>query len=721
VSDSGGRDVTQELRLPWDDDPERPGHERELQLARQAAEASEQQVRVLQQIVADLAAAPTQAEVAEAVVRAPEAAFGAASSSVYLVDAERDQIIAVTSTDPTTGNWDDMPRSSPRAVARVAERGDLHVVGSVGEAEAHFPDLVGAMRRSGRGTVVLLPLTAGPADERRESDTLGVLAFSFTEERKLSDGELRVVRLLGQQAGQALDRARLYDDARRREDRITFLAETSRALDELHRLLPRARRLVERLVPAIADWAAVRLEVGPAGVREEVGGPAPDPDRLAERMAAVTATGAAVFPAEDDPQGFVVLPLMVRGRVIGTLAARIAEDRRLDELERLFLTDLADRAGLALENARLYEQERQIAHTLQRSLLAGDLPRGDSRFALETHYQAAAQDMEVGGDWYDAFKITADKLAVVVGDVVGRGIDAATTMGQLRSAVRALASASGGPARLLEGLDRFVERVEAARMATVAYAEVDLSTGDLTYACAGHLPPLLHEPAGAPEFLTRARSAPLGSRAGDTTRTEQRRRLRPGSRLLLYTDGLIERRTRPIDKGFEILAREYARRRDAPLPGLAAGLADTLVGRDHADDVCLLCLTLGTEERIERSIGADRMQIALLRADLRGWLDAHGVDPQCTEAVLLACSEAVENAIEHGYRDDPFGMIDVVATVTAGTVEVRVTDHGTWRDVSADAALGRGMQLIRQSMDQVTFERDDGTTVTMRRRRQAAP
>ena len=711
--------MTSELRLPWDDEPEWRGYERELLLARSAAEQAERWVRVLQQIVADLAAASTQAEVAEAVIRAPGPAFGAAGGSVYLVDPERDRLVAVASTDPAAGGPDDMPRSSPRAVARVAERGDLHVVGSLGEAEVHFPDLAGSMRRSRRDTVVLLPLTTGPAEEKGVAETLGVLAFGFTEERRLSDGELRVVRLLGQQAGQALDRARLHDAARRRDERLTFLAETSRALDEPPRLLPRARRLVERVVPEHAGWAAVRLEVGPTGVREEAGGPAPAADRLAERIATVTATGEAAFPAEDDPLGCAVLPLTARGRVLGTLAVRVPHDRRCDGPERLFLADLADRAGVALENARLYEQERQIARTLQRSLLVGDLPHGDSRFAVETHYQAAAQEMEVGGDWYDAFMITGDKLAVVVGDVVGRGIDAATTMGQLRSAVRALASASAGPARLLEGLDRFVERVETARMATVVYGEVDLATGDLTYACAGHLPPLLHEPVGTPEFLMRARSAPLGSRAGDTTRTEHRRHLRPGSRLLLYTDGLIERRTRSIDKGFEILAREYARRRDAPLPGLAAGLADTLVGRDHADDVCLLCLTLGTEERIERSIGADRMQIALLRADLRGWLDAHGVDSPCRDAVLLACSEAVANAVEHGYRDDPFGMIDVVATVTADAVEVRVTDHGTWRGAT-DAARGRGLQLIRQSMDQVLFDHGGGTTVTMRRRREAA-
>ena len=698
---------------------ERRGYEQELLNARRRAEDSERRVRVLQQIVADLAAAPTEAEVAEAVVRAPEPAFGATSSSIYLIDTERDTIVAVASTDPTTGNWDDMPRSSARAVARVAERGDLHVVGSLTEAKQHFPDLVDNMRRSGRNTVVLLPLTTGPSDDAAAAETLGVLAFSFTGERKLTDGELRVVRLLGQQAGQALDRARLYDEARRREDRVVFLSETTRSLDELHRLLPRARRLVDRVVPEIADWASVRLSVGPTGVLEEAGRPAPDADLLAHALVRATTTGEPSFPAADDKLGCVVLPLTVRGRVLGTLALRLPPDHRGDEAERAFLVDLADRAGVALENARLYEQERQIARTLQRSLLAADLPAGDARFAVETHYQAAGQDLEVGGDWYDAFLINKDRLAVVVGDVVGRGIDAATTMGQLRSAIRALAGDEAGPARLLAALDRFVDRVESARMATVAYAEVDLLGGELVYACAGHPPPLLQEPAGPPEFLLEARSAPLGSRAGDLERTEQRRRLPAGSRLLLYTDGLIERRSRPIDKGFEVLSREFARRRDAPLQGLTAGLADILVGRDHADDVCLLCLMLGTEERIERTIGADRMQIGLLRADLRGWLVAHDVEPDTRDAVLLACSEAVANAIEHGYRDDPFGMIDIVATVTADAVEVRVSDRGTWRGPVSDVARGRGLQLIRESMDQVNFDRSDGTTVTMRRGREA--
>ncbi|WP_236718020.1 SpoIIE family protein phosphatase [Actinoplanes sp. TFC3] len=698
---------------------ERRGYEKELVAARRAAEASEVRVRALQEVVANLSAAPTASEVAEAVVRAPAAAFEADAASVWLVDADRDQLTAIASTDSAGPARDDIPRGSSRPIAEVARRGDLHVVHCLAGAEEQFPELAETMRRLGYATAVLLPLTNGFAGESIGAEVLGVLSFAFTEQCELTDAELSVVRLLGHQAGHALDRARLYDDARRREARATFLAGTTRALEELPRLMPRARRLVERVVPEIAEWAAVRLQIGPAGLLADAGSPAPDPERLAERVALVVANGKPEFTDDGPDPDCAVLPLSVSGKVLGTLALRMAPGRRTAAAEAVFLTDLADRAGLALENARLYEQERAIARTLQRSLLAGDPPT-DPRFAVETHYQAATHDLEVGGDWFDAFLITPDKLAVVVGDVVGRGIDAATTMGQLRSAIRALASAEAGPARLLERLDRFVDRVESARMATVAYAEIDLTTSEMTYACAGHLPPLLTKPGDAPTYLLQGRSGALGSRAGRTARLEHRTPLPPGSRLLLYTDGLIERRNRRLDKGFELLARTYAGRRDSPLPGLTKGLVQSLVGTDHADDVCLLCLAIGTEERLERSIGADAVQIALLRKDLRGWLVSHDVDEESTQAVLLACSEAVANAIEHGYRNDPFGIVDVTATVTTGAVEVEVTDRGDWKATGSSQTRGRGLKLIEQVMDEVVFDRAEGTTVTMRRTRREA-
>ena len=309
---------------------------------------------------------------------------------------------------------------------------------------------------------------------------------------------------------------------------------------------------------------------------------------------------------------------------------------------------------------------------------------------------------------------------MVVGDVVGRGIDAATTMGQLRSAVRALATAEAGPARLLEGLDRFVERVESARMATVAYAEIDLTTGELTYACAGHLPPLLHEPAGGPANTCwgpgRRRWA-RGPATGPAPSSGVR--LPAGSRLLLYTDGLIERRNRRIDQGFEVLAREFARRRDAPLQGLTAG-AGRHPGRPRPRRRRLPALPHARHRGADR---ADHRRRPRCRSRCSattcaaGW-PSHEVDDECSEAVLLACSEAVANAIEHGYRDDPFGMVDVVATVAPTRSRSGSPTGAPGAARSRDVARGRGLQLIRESMDQVTFDRTRrAPRVTMRRSR----
>jgi serine/threonine-protein kinase RsbW len=459
---------------------------------------------------------------------------------------------------------------------------------------------------------------------------------------------------------------------------------------------------VDRLAPEVAPWASVRL-VGMSEPLAEVGQP---PVELADAVARVVAGG--VLPA-DSP--YTVLPLAVRGAVRGTLALGVP----VGEADPVFLVELADRAALALENARLYEQEREIASTLQRGLLAGD-PPADERFRVETYYRAGTRGLQVGGDWYDAFLITTDKLAVVVGDVVGRGLHAASTMGQLRSAIRALAAAEAGPARLVEQLDRFVGQVDSARMATLAYAEITLSTREMVYCCAGHLPPVLMGPDGEPELLWGGRSAPLGARAGRTARSEDRLRLVDGTRLLLYTDGLIERRDRSLDAGFTALAAEFEACREAPLRGLAARLAHALAGTAQPDDVCLLCVSVGAEPRLERAIPADAHQIAPLRRDLRGWLIANAIDEDSRNAVVLACSEAVANAIEHGYRGDGRGVIVVRASLVDAGVEVRVRDEGSWRSGAGDPARGRGLLLIRQVMDEVQVEREHGTTVTMRRR-----
>jgi serine/threonine-protein kinase RsbW len=166
-------------------------------------------------------------------------------------------------------------------------------------------------------------------------------------------------------------------------------------------------------------------------------------------------------------------------------------------------------------------------------------------------------------------------------------------MGQLRSAVRALAAAGLGPARIIEHLDAFVEQIEPAQWATLVCADVHLATGSVRLAAAGHPPPVLAEPGSAPCLIWEGRSGPLAFRPGPGGRDEAELTLSPQARLLLYTDGLVERRGESLDDGLGRLVEQFAGHRATPLPALVGELADVmLLGEQRRDDVCLLCLEL---------------------------------------------------------------------------------------------------------------------------------
>ena len=238
-------------------------------------------------------------------------------------------------------------------------------------------------------------------------------------------------------------------------------------------------------------------------------------------------------------------------------------------------------------------REREIAQRLQQSMLTGELPAAPG-MEVGASYRPADSALDVGGDWYDAFRLGEDRVALMVGDVVGRGIGAAAAMGQLRSAARALASTGLPPAPLLEALDDFIRRHDVGSMTTLAYAELSLGSRELRFACAGHVPPAVAPAGEEPHLAWEGRSLPLGARLRrDSTRPEASFQLDSGGLFLLYTDGLVERRTQSIDVGFERLLREVQANREEPAPSLAASLLRTLGAGDHHDDACVMVLSLG--------------------------------------------------------------------------------------------------------------------------------
>lgn len=286
-------------------------------------------------------------------------------------------------------------------------------------------------------------------------------------------------------------------------------------------------------------------------------------------------------------------------RADGTvLPALVNSILRRDELgqPRLVSTTLFDateRRRYEEELLRGAERQYEIGLALQRSLLAGELPAAPG-FEIEVFYAPAASGTEIGGDWYDAFWLRAPhRLALVVGDVVGRGLTAAATMGQLRSAIRALAAVELPPARLLETLDEYCRRHGIGAMTTMTYAELDLDTRELRFACAGHPPPLVLEPGGPPRFAWEGRSLPIGVLLGATSRAEACIPISGGTVIVLYTDGLVEHRRRPVDVGMEELCRLVDEHRDRALSAMADAIVRGLFEPGHSDDRCLLAVRAG--------------------------------------------------------------------------------------------------------------------------------
>lgn len=283
------------------------------------------------------------------------------------------------------------------------------------------------------------------------------------------------------------------------------------------------------------------------------------------------------------------VPLIVEGSLTGVLHVGTLSPRSWSESDAELLQAVADRVGLAIDHARMAAQHR-ISKALQRSLLPRTLPALPG-VELAARYLPAAGDTDVGGDWYDVIELGDQKVGLAIGDVAGRGLMAATFMGQLRSAVRAYAIDSGRPGDVLAKVARFVES-QGGTMATVIYATLELSTLELEFARAGHPYPLIMHGDGTTEYLRADGGPPIGSGA-QATFQEGHVTMRPGDTLLLYTDGLIERRGQPLSAGEERLAAIAA---DATggIEQTCTEIIDRMTAGDETgDDIAVLAMHVG--------------------------------------------------------------------------------------------------------------------------------
>lgn len=277
-----------------------------------------------------------------------------------------------------------------------------------------------------------------------------------------------------------------------------------------------------------------------------------------------------------------------RGEVLGGLFFGHEEAGVFTEGHERLAGGIASQAAIAIDNARLYAAQRGAAETLQRSLLPARLPQLPG---LETaaRYLPAALGIEVGGDWYDVLELDNGKVAVVVGDVVGRGLAAAGIMGQLCHAVRAYALEDPSPSEVLRRLNRFIEETGDEPFATVVFAVFDPEQGVLRVANAGHPPPLRVNGDGTAQFLEQASGPPIGA-VSDIVYEEEVTALTPGCRLLLYTDGLVEDRRTALTDGLEQL-RAAASTAPEEIGDFCDHILERLsAGRDLQDDVALLAI-----------------------------------------------------------------------------------------------------------------------------------
>jgi len=426
-----------------------------------------------------------------------------------------------------------------------------------------------------------------------------------------------------------------------------------------------------------------------------------------------TAASVAVLPGDD---GARLLAAPLDGAGTSAVVTGFPAARAVRAEERELFAALTSHLAQVLARARDYAQARAVALTLQQAILGPTkLPHG-----FAARYAPAVAPLEVGGDWYDVVPMPGQRIGVVVGDCVGRGLPAAAVMGQLRSASQAVLLRASGPAEALADLDTFAGRIPAAECTSVFCAVIDLDAATVTYSSAGHPPPILVSPDGGHSLLDQAQSLPLAVRPARSQRKQAAVTVPPGGTLMLYTDGLVERRHVPLDDGISaataLLTGHGTQHPDTLADQVMSGM---MPAAGFEDDVAVLIYRHPPDPLNVHVTAADPSCLAVIRARLRQWLPQAGIGDQDGTDILIAIGEATANAFEHatvGRGDGQDAVqITVAVRVAHASVEATVTDTGSWRPPREQPGTrGHGIAFMHALMDDVDISTSErGTTVTM--------
>ncbi|SRX95691.1 putative sigma factor regulatory protein [Mycobacterium tuberculosis H37Rv] [Mycobacterium shimoidei] len=379
----------------------------------------------------------------------------------------------------------------------------------------------------------------------------------------------------------------------------------------------------------------------------------------------------------------------------------------------------------AQELSDRYQSVRNSATVMQQALLAPSVPvLPDADIAAE--YLVASEDTAAGGDWFDAIAL-GGRLLLIVGDVVGHGVEAAAVMSQLRTALRMQLLDGRSISEALEALDRFREHIPGSKSATLCVGSLELDSGEFEYCTVGHPPPLVVSTDATPRYLEPSGGGPLGSGTGFPVRIET---LDIGDAVLLYTDGLIERPGRPLAASTAEFADLAAKilgggglplDADRPIDRLCAQTLELLLRTTgYSDDVTLLAAQRRISTApLQMTLGATVDAARTVRARLRDWLSENGAGAQDVTDVVHAMSEFVENAAEHAYRDGSAGDIVVQAALSAdGVLRASVADRGRWKEPRPEddptRSGGRGLAVAKALVSEISVIRgDDGTTAQL--------